>query len=98
MAEKRTGAGELAIAALDAAPACPGYDSGATNAIDVCRRTLSATISSSWGKSSIVIRELSLGGGMERKEDNLRRGSERTSRLPPAYVACAGKCYCAAPA
>jgi len=42
----------------------------------VLRKTLSATISSSWGKSSIVIRELSLGGGMGTKEDNLRVGSE----------------------
>ena len=40
------------------------------------RRTLQATISSSWGKSSILIRELSLGGGMGTKEDNLRVGSE----------------------
>ena len=39
-------------------------------------RTLQATISSSWGKSSILIRELSLGGGMGTKEDNLRVGSE----------------------
>jgi hypothetical protein len=37
---------------------------------------LQATISSSWGKSSILIRELSLGGGMGTKEDNLRVGSE----------------------
>ena len=42
----------------------------------VLRRTLHATISSSWGKSSILIRELSLGGGMGTKEDNLRVGSE----------------------
>ena len=47
-----------------------------------CAKTLSATISSSWGKSSIMIRELSLGGGMGTKEDNLRVGSEATSRLP----------------
>jgi hypothetical protein len=42
----------------------------------VLRKTLPATISSSWGKSSIAIRELSLGGGMGTKEDNLRVGSE----------------------
>jgi hypothetical protein len=42
----------------------------------VLRRTLHASISSSWGKSSILIRELSLGGGMGTKEDNLRVGSE----------------------
>src|SRR3989449_6123480 len=42
----------------------------------VLRKTFSATISSSWGKSSILVRELSLGGGMGTKEDNLRVGSE----------------------
>ncbi|HMK22709.1 MAG TPA: hypothetical protein VK466_10270, partial [Terriglobales bacterium] len=42
----------------------------------VLSKTLSATISSSWGKSSILIREMSLGGGMGTKEDNLRIGSE----------------------
>jgi hypothetical protein len=42
----------------------------------VLRKTLAATISSSWGKSNILIRELSLGGGMGTKEDNLRVGSE----------------------
>jgi len=42
----------------------------------VLSKTLSATISSSWGKSSISIREMSLGGGMGTKEDNLRIGSE----------------------
>jgi hypothetical protein len=42
----------------------------------VLSRTISATIGSSWGKSKILIRELSLGGGMGTKEDNLRIGSE----------------------
>jgi hypothetical protein len=42
----------------------------------VLSRTVSATIGSSWGKSRIMIRELSLGGGMGTKEDNLRIGSE----------------------
>jgi hypothetical protein len=37
---------------------------------------VAATISSSWGRSSISVRELSLGGGMGVKEDNLRVGSE----------------------
>ena len=67
--------GELAIAPLDAAPACPWVRQRRYERI-VLRRTLSATISSSWGKSSILIRELSLGGGMGTKEDNLRVGSE----------------------
>ena len=34
------------------------------------------TFSGSWGKSSISVRELSLGGGMGVKEDNLRVGTE----------------------
>ena len=67
--------GELAIAPLDAAPACPWVRQRRYERI-VLRKTLSATISSSWGKSNITIRELSLGGGMGTKEDNLRVGSE----------------------
>ena len=66
---------ELAIAPLDAAPACPWVRQRRYERI-VLPRTLSGTISSSWGKSSILIRELSLGGGMGTKEDNLRVGSE----------------------
>ena len=68
-------AGELAIAALDSAPACPWVRQRRYERI-VLAKTLSATISSSWGKSSILIREMSLGGGMGTKEDNLRIGSE----------------------
>ena len=67
--------GELAIAALDAAPACPWVRQRRYERI-VLSKTLNATISSSWGKSSILIREMSLGGGMGTKEDNLRIGSE----------------------
>jgi HEAT repeat protein len=67
--------GELAIAPLDAAPACPWVRQRRYERI-VLRKTLSAIISSSWGKSSIQLRELSLGGGMGTKEDNLRVGSE----------------------
>jgi hypothetical protein len=66
---------ELAVAPLDAAPACPWVRQRRYERI-VLRKTLSATISSSWGKSNILIRELSLGGGMGTKEDNLRVGSE----------------------
>jgi PBS lyase HEAT-like repeat len=66
---------ELAIAPLDAAPACPWVRQRRYERI-VLRKTVSATISSSWGKSSILVRELSLGGGMGTKEDNLRIGSE----------------------
>ena len=52
-----------------------GYGSADMSA-SCCAGRCSATISSSWGKSSILIRELSLGGGMGTKEDNLRVGSE----------------------
>src|SRR5260370_12438905 len=41
-----------------------------------------ATIGSSWGKARILIRELSLGGGMGTKEDNLRIGSEADLEIP----------------
>ena len=67
--------GELAIAALDSAPACPWVRQRRYERI-VLTKTLSATISSSWGKSTVLIREMSLGGGMGTKEDNLRIGSE----------------------
>jgi antitoxin component HigA of HigAB toxin-antitoxin module len=66
---------ELAIAPLDPAPACPWVRQRRYERM-VLSRALSATIGSSWGKSKILIRELSLGGGMGTKEDNLRIGSE----------------------
>jgi len=66
---------ELAIAPLDAAPACPWVRQRRYERI-VLPKTVSATIGSSWGKSHILVRELSLGGGMGTKEDNLRIGSE----------------------
>ncbi|MGB7132548.1 MAG: HEAT repeat domain-containing protein, partial [Candidatus Sulfotelmatobacter sp.] len=66
---------ELAIAPLDTAPACPWVRQRRYERM-VLARTVAATIGSSWGKSKIQIRELSLGGGMGTKEDNLRIGSE----------------------
>jgi len=66
---------ELAIAPLDTAPACPWVRQRRYERM-ILSRTVSATIGSSWGKSRILIRELSLGGGMGTKEDNLRIGSE----------------------
>jgi len=66
---------ELAIAPLDLAPACPWVRQRRYERM-VLSRTIPATIGSSWGKSRILIRELSLGGGMGTKEDNLRIGSE----------------------
>jgi hypothetical protein len=68
-------AAELAIAPLDTAPACPWVRQRRYERM-VLSRTISASIGSSWGKSKILIRELSLGGGMGTKEDNLRIGSE----------------------
>lgn len=75
MADNGLEPGELAIAPLDAAPACPWVRQRRYERIAL-RKSISATISSSWGKSSISIRELSLGGGMGIKEDNLRVGAE----------------------
>jgi hypothetical protein len=66
---------ELAIAPLDLAPACPWVRQRRYERM-VLARSIAATIGSSWGKSKILIRELSLGGGMGTKEDNLRIGSE----------------------
>ena len=68
-------AGELAIAPLDPGPGCPWVRQRRYERI-ILPRTLSATLSSSWGKSSIVMREMSLGGGMGTRSDNLRVGSE----------------------
>jgi hypothetical protein len=67
--------GELAIAPLDMAPACPWVRQRRYERM-VLAKTVAGTIGSSWGKSRILIRELSLGGGMGTKEDNLRIGSE----------------------
>jgi hypothetical protein len=66
---------ELAIAPLDMAPACPWVRQRRYERM-VLAKTVYGTIGSSWGKSKIMIRELSLGGGMGTKEDNLRIGSE----------------------
>ena len=68
-------ANEIAVAPLDAVPSCAWvrqrrYDR------HVLGKSLSGVLSSSWGKSGITIRELSMGGGMGTKEDNLRIGSE----------------------
>jgi hypothetical protein len=75
LSESGLGPAELAIAPLDMAPACPWVRQRRYERM-VLPRALPATIGSSWGKSRILIRELSLGGGMATKEDNLRIGSE----------------------
>jgi len=75
LAESGLEAGELAIAPLDSGPGCPWVRQRRYERI-ILPRTLSATLSSSWGKSNIVMREMSLGGGMGTRNDNLRVGSE----------------------
>jgi PilZ domain len=67
--------GELAVAPLDSAPACPWVRQRRYERV-VLRKPVVATISSSWGKSSISVHEMSLGGGMGTKEDALRVGSD----------------------
>jgi len=90
LAESGLEAAELAIAPLDSGPGCPWAVS--YTHLDVYKRQpwvrqrryerivlqhpLSAVLSSSWGKSNIVMREMSLGGGMGTRNDNLRVGSE----------------------
>ncbi len=66
---------EMAIAPLDMAPACPWVRQRRYERL-VLAKTVYGMLGSSWGKSRILIRELSLGGGMGTKEDNLRIGSE----------------------
>ena len=66
---------ELSMAPLDPAPACPWVRQRRYDRV-ILPRTLSGTLSSSWGKANIVMREMSLGGGMGTRSDNLRVGSE----------------------
>jgi hypothetical protein len=75
MAEGGLEPGELALGPLDSAPACPWVRQRRYERI-VLRKAVEATISSSWGKSALAVRELSLGGGMGTKEDTLRIGSD----------------------
>jgi PilZ domain len=75
LADSGLEAGELAITPLDSGPGCPWVRQRRYERI-ILPRTLSATLSSSWGKSNIVMREMSLGGGMGTRSDNLRVGSE----------------------
>ncbi|MBV9342017.1 MAG: HEAT repeat domain-containing protein, partial [Acidobacteria bacterium] len=67
--------GELAIGPVDSAPACPWVRQRRYDRIAL-RKSLPAVISSSWGRSAITVRELSLGGGMGTKDDSLRIGSD----------------------
>ncbi len=84
---------ELAIAPLDTAPACPWVRQRRYERM-VLARTIGATIGSSWGKSKILIRELSLGGGMGTKEDNLRIGSEADLEIHWACDRRSARMFC----
>ena len=75
LADSGLDAAELAISPLDPAPACPWVRQRRYERV-ILPRTFSATLSSSWGKSNIVMREMSMGGGMGTRSDNLRVGSE----------------------
>ncbi|HEX8818220.1 MAG TPA: HEAT repeat domain-containing protein [Terriglobales bacterium] len=75
MSEAGLSSGELAIAPLDLAPASPWVRQRRYERV-VLHKALPAIISNAWGKSKILIRELSLGSGVGTKEDNLRIGSE----------------------
>jgi PBS lyase HEAT-like repeat len=75
MADSGLEPGELAIGPLDSAPACPWVRQRRYERI-VLKKSVPATITSSWGKSTLAVREVSLGGGMGTKEDMLRIGSD----------------------
>lgn len=75
MADSGLEPGELAIGPLDCAPACPWVRQRRYERI-VLRKSVVATISNSWGKSTLNVREMSLGGGMGSKQDSLRIGSD----------------------
>jgi hypothetical protein len=81
LAESGLEKAELEVTALDAAPACPWVRQRRYERF-ILAKTLPASIGSSWGKSQMLIRELSLGGGLATKEDNLRVGSEGTMEMP----------------
>jgi hypothetical protein len=78
-------AGEIAVEPLESVPVCPWVRQRRYERI-VLPRTLSATLSSSWGKSTIVMREMSLGGGMGTRSDNLRVGSEANVEISTGGV------------
>jgi len=75
MADSGLEPGELAIGPLDSAPACPWVRQRRYERI-VLKKPVPAAVSSSWGRSTLQVRELSLGGGMGTKDDTLRIGSE----------------------
>ena len=77
MAETGLEAGELALAPLEPAPACPWVRQRRYERM-VLARAIPGVLSSSWGKCSVQIREMSMGGGLATKEDTVRVSSEGT--------------------
>lgn len=75
MADSGLEPGELAIGPLDSAPACPWVRQRRYERI-LLGRPVTAIIGSSWGRSTLAVREMSLGGGMGTKEDSLRIGTD----------------------
>ena len=77
MAETGLEAAELALAPLEPAPACPWVRQRRYERL-VLSKAIPGVLSSSWGKCSVQIREMSMGGGLATKEDSVRVSSEGT--------------------
>jgi hypothetical protein len=71
---------EMAIGAMDAQMASIWVRQRRYDRF-VLTRSLPAFLSSSWGRSKMTIREMSLGGGMGTKDDNQRIGSEASVEI-----------------
>ncbi|MBV9482722.1 MAG: HEAT repeat domain-containing protein [Acidobacteria bacterium] len=72
--------GELSIGALDAQLGSIWVRQRRYERF-VLSRSMPALLTSSWGRSRITVREMSLGGGMGTKDDNQRIGSEATIEI-----------------
>ena len=77
MSETGLEAAELALAPLEPAPACPWVRQRRYERM-VLAKAIPGVLSSSWGKCSVQIREMSMGGGLATKEDSVRISSEGT--------------------
>jgi len=77
MAETGLESGELALAPLEPAPACPWVRQRRYERL-VLAKAIPGVLSSSWGKCAVQIREMSMGGGLATKEDTVRISSEGT--------------------
>jgi hypothetical protein len=77
MSESGLDSDELALAPLEPAPACPWVRQRRYERL-VLAKAITGTLSSSWGKCTVQIREMSMGGGLATKEDSVRVSSEGT--------------------